>query len=220
MRTIAKSIFGIIRREMLLMLRQFFRPFRLTGALALGLAVTFCASTSFAQRKNPKGKPPASNRSARSKKPSRAAKTPAAPEPEVQLERLPPDPSVENADVSITAHLKARSLRFETVPNPTVEFPGKPARDTVWEAQRENLPTPVEPGVTYRNIGIRLKITSVFRDIDRIVAEALGEVPVTENANSTQVQTQASASKPSSNPKAQSPIAQPSSTHPPLKERR
>ena len=40
----------------------------------------------------------------------------------------------------------------------------------------------VEPGVTYRNIGIQLKITSRFADIERIVAEALGEVPVTEDA--------------------------------------
>jgi hypothetical protein len=38
----------------------------------------------------------------------------------------------------------------------------------------------VEPGVTYRNIGIRLKIVSRFADIERIVAEALGEVPVTD----------------------------------------
>ena len=98
---------------------------------------------------------------------------------------------MENADISITAHVRARSLRFEAVPNPTVEFPGQPARDTVWEAVRENLPTPVEPGVTYRDIGIRLKITSVFRDIDRIVAEALGEVPVTDDANSSQTPTQA-----------------------------
>jgi hypothetical protein len=109
-----------------------------------------------------------------------------APEPEVQLERLPADPSVEEADIAITAHVRASSLRFDEVPNPTVEFPGQPKRDTVWEAQRENLPTPVEPGVTYRNIGIRLKITSVFSDIDRIVAEALGEIPIVDqkaNAN-------------------------------------
>ena len=102
-------------------------------------------------------------------------------EPELKLERLPPDPSVEAADIAITANVRARSLVFETVPNPTVTFPGSHTRDTVWEAQRENLPTPVEPGVTYRNIGIRLKITSVFRDIDRIVAEALGEVPIQDD---------------------------------------
>ncbi len=93
-------------------------------------------------------------------------------------------PGVE--DISITASMTARELRFDVVPDPRVEFPGKPERNTVWEAERQNLPRPVEPGVTYRNIGIQLKITSVFADIDRIVAEALGEVPVRDNESPTQ----------------------------------
>jgi hypothetical protein len=84
-------------------------------------------------------------------------------------------------DIEITANVTARELRFEVVPNPTVEFPGSPERETAWEAERQNLPRPVQPGVTYRNIGVQLKITSVFADIDRIVAEALGEVPVTDD---------------------------------------
>lgn len=84
-------------------------------------------------------------------------------------------------DVSITATVTARELKFETVPNPTVGFPGKPAGETVWEAERENLPRPVEPGVTYRDIGIRLRISSRFADIERIVAEALGEIPPIES---------------------------------------
>jgi hypothetical protein len=85
----------------------------------------------------------------------------------------------EAADLSITANVTARELRFEVVPDPKVEFTGKPERRTSWEAERQNLPRPVQPGVTYRDIGIQLKITSVFADIDRIVAEALGEVPAT-----------------------------------------
>jgi hypothetical protein len=80
------------------------------------------------------------------------------------------------ADLSITARVTAESLRFEKVPNPRVEFTGRPERQTVWESERENLPQEVRPGVTYRDIGITLRITSVFADIDRIVAEALGEV--------------------------------------------
>jgi hypothetical protein len=87
-----------------------------------------------------------------------------------------------SADLSITAHVTADSLRFEKVPNPRVEFTGRPKRETVWEAERENLPPEVQPGVTYRNIGITLRITSVFADIDRIVAEALGEVPTSDDA--------------------------------------
>jgi hypothetical protein len=85
-------------------------------------------------------------------------------------------------DISITATVTARELRFERVPNPRVEFTGTHERITVWEAERTNLPRPVEPGVTYRNIGIQLRISSVFADIDRIVAEALGEIPVTDDA--------------------------------------
>jgi hypothetical protein len=85
-------------------------------------------------------------------------------------------------DLSITARVTADSLRFEKVPNPRVEFTGQPRRETVWKSERENLPEQVQPGVTYRNIGITLRITSVFADIDRIVAEALGEVPSGDDA--------------------------------------
>lgn len=96
-----------------------------------------------------------------------------------------PSPSVpeEDADLVIIANVQAKELRFETVPNPTVEFPGQPRRDTEWSAERTNLPRPVQPGVTYRDIGIRLKIVSRFADIDRIVAEALGETPPTDDTS-------------------------------------
>jgi hypothetical protein len=87
-----------------------------------------------------------------------------------------------SADVSITARVTAESLRFEKVPNPRVEFTGHPKRETAWESERENLPREVRPGETYRNIGITLHIRSVFADIDRIVAEALGEVPTSDEA--------------------------------------
>lgn len=112
--------------------------------------------------------------------PARPAGTPEAASQEAPSQKDAAQVPVESADVAITATVTAKELRFEVVPNPTVEFPGKPRRDTVWEAERDNLPRPVEPGVTYRNIGIRLKIVSRFADIDRIVAEALGEVPVTD----------------------------------------
>lgn len=93
--------------------------------------------------------------------------------------------ATDNQDLSITANVTARELLFEVVPNPTVEFTGQPRRDTVWEAERTNLPAQVQPGVTYRDIGIRLTITSVFADIERIVAEALGEIPASDDSNPT-----------------------------------
>ncbi len=102
-------------------------------------------------------------------------------------ERLPNnrnDPDVESADIAIIANITAKELRFDVVPNPTVEFLDKLKNQTIWQAERINLPDKIEPGVTYRNIGIRLKITSRLADIERIVAEALGEVPISES-NST-----------------------------------
>ncbi|MDQ1611338.1 MAG: hypothetical protein QOG00_1269 [Pyrinomonadaceae bacterium] len=135
-----------------------------------------------------------------------AAQTPTAARPDAPpvAAAASPTPSPTNAsnttdnpDLSITANVTARELRFEVVPTPKVEFPGRPHRDTVWEAERTNLPPQVQPGVTYRDLGIRLKITSVFADIERIVAEALGEIPASDDA----------APPANSNPNAQPPVA-------------
>jgi hypothetical protein len=100
--------------------------------------------------------------------------------PQSTAQRSATQVSPETADLAITATVTAKELSFKVVPNPTVEFTGKPERDTVWDAERDNLPRPLQPGITYRNIGIRLKIVSRFADIERIVAEALGEVPATD----------------------------------------
>ncbi|HUQ31350.1 MAG TPA: hypothetical protein VM095_04480 [Pyrinomonadaceae bacterium] len=134
--------------------------------IATLLISSVCAVSVCAQRRQGTGTPPPPAR--------QSGATEASPQKEAS------QVSTESADVAITATVTAKELRFEIVPNPTVEFPGKPRRDTVWEAERENLPRPLEPGVTYRNIGIRLRIVSRFADIERIVAEALGEAPVTD----------------------------------------
>ena len=86
--------------------------------------------------------------------------------------------SPDTADLAITSTVTARELRFREVPNSKIEFSGSPERNTGWRTERVNLPKPVQSGVTYRDIGIRLQITSEFPEIDRIVREALGEVPV------------------------------------------
>jgi hypothetical protein len=105
-----------------------------------------------------------------------------------------------SADISITAHVTANSLRFEKVPNPRVEFTGRQKRETAWVSERENLPQEVRPGETYRNVGITLHIRSVFADIDRIVAEALGEVPPSDDAPRTPAQPQSRPPGPSTPP--------------------
>lgn len=138
----------------------------MSGIKVLGLVVALvvCGSgytTSAVAQERTTDQPPATGDSSA---PQRAAQPPS---------------SISN-DLEITANVTARELRFDVVPDPQVEFTGQPRRDTVWEAERQNLPRPVQPGVTYRNIGVQLKISSVFADIDRIVAEALGEAPVTD----------------------------------------
>ncbi|HEX8738124.1 MAG TPA: hypothetical protein VF721_22510, partial [Pyrinomonadaceae bacterium] len=101
-----------------------------------------------------------------------------APTPQNQTKnQTTTDPDEKNSDLVITANVRARELKVEIVPNPDVKFPGKPDRQTVWEADRENLPEKIEPGVTYRDIGIRLRIYSRFAEIQRIVLEALDEEP-------------------------------------------
>lgn len=92
------------------------------------------------------------------------------------------DPDVEAADIAIIANITAEELRFEATANSSVEFIDKAKNQTIWQVERFNLPDKLEPGVTYRNIGIRLKITSRLADIERIVAEALGEIPISENS--------------------------------------
>jgi hypothetical protein len=146
--------------------------FAAASLLAASLAPAVCAQS--AQR-------PARDR--RAATPS-STTTPTGPTRDAQAPRAE-EPGAE-PDLSITARVTADSLRFEKVPDPKVEFTGKPRRDTVWQSDRQNLPQQVQPGVTYRDIGITLRITSVFADIDRIVAEALGEVPASDDARPQQ----------------------------------
>jgi hypothetical protein len=144
-----------------------------------------------------------SDASAQQRPPAREGARPSTPRPAPGRA----DERDANADLSITARVTADSLRFEKVPNPRVEFTGRPERETVWEAERENLPPQVQPGVTYRDVGITLRITSVFADIDRIVAEALGEVPLSDDARPPAPTTERPAAAPASAPRPGTPSA-------------
>jgi hypothetical protein len=53
--------------------------------------------------------------------------------------------------------VKARELRFDEVPDTEVRPPA--------QTERENLPEEVEPGVTYRNPRVRLRIASAKGDL-------------------------------------------------------
>ena len=115
--------------------------------------------------------------------PIRGQSTAAQPASEAQ-ENREVDPRT--ADIAITATVHADELEFEIVPKVTVTFSGAPERLTEWTSNRENLPDKVEPKVIYRDIGITLKIVSVFADIERIVDEALGLIPPSPPATASQ----------------------------------
>lgn len=113
------------------------------------------------------------------------AQTQPQPQPSAPINReISGSPSLpETADLAITSTVTARELRFNVVPSSEkIEFSGSPERQTGWVVERQNIPEHAAEGVTYRDIGVRLQITSVFSDIDRIVSDALGETSLPENA--------------------------------------
>jgi hypothetical protein len=61
-------------------------------------------------------------------------------------------------DVVIRATVSAREVRFASEPRATVRTPGCLPLDTVIVTERVNLPDPVQPGVTYRDVRVGIEI--------------------------------------------------------------
>ena len=119
---------------------------------------------------------------------------PETPQAPSQTEKSQSSQPTSSPDIEIKANVTAKELKFEVVGNATVEFTGNVKRDTFSNADRQNLPNPVKPGVTYKDIGIKLVITSLFADIERIVSDALKEKSVRQD----ETQKQNESSKPPS----------------------
>jgi hypothetical protein len=62
-------------------------------------------------------------------------------------------------DIELGVSLRARTLRFETVPEVKTGFDGNPGYEAHTEGEREGLPRRVKAGVTYRRIMIRGRTT-------------------------------------------------------------
>ena len=88
-----------------------------------------------------------------------------------------PQPATEQPDVAIIATVHADYLRFTEKPQVSVTFPGQEQNNTVWKSERTNLPDEVMPYVIYRDIGLRLTISSTLPNIEQIVDEALAPQP-------------------------------------------
>jgi hypothetical protein len=67
-------------------------------------------------------------------------------------------------DIEIGAVVKARKLRFKTVPETEVRTGGRHAEGGS-HTERENLPEQVEPGVTYRDVTVRWRAAARLDEV-------------------------------------------------------
>lgn len=74
-------------------------------------------------------------------------------------------------DIEIGAVVKAKKLRFKTVPETEVRAGGEPAVGGS-NTERENLPEKVEPGVTYRDVTVRWRAAARLEMADDADKEA------------------------------------------------
>jgi hypothetical protein len=86
-----------------------------------------------------------------------------------------PEPGPEAApapELELVATVRAKALRFEEVPQVSVAFTGSGRRRTTWKTERVNLPMRPEAGVTYRDVQVRLTITSGVEELSELLRRA------------------------------------------------
>lgn len=75
-------------------------------------------------------------------------------------------------ELELVATVRAKSLEFDEVPKVNVVFKGNGKRRTVWKTERVNLPAHPEPGVTYKDVEVRLTVTSDVDELSSLLNEA------------------------------------------------
>ena len=65
-----------------------------------------------------------------------------------------------SADIEFLASVQANQLRFDEQPETEVRFFGEPGHESASGSDRTNLPERVEPGVTYRDVGVDYRLAS------------------------------------------------------------
>jgi hypothetical protein len=68
------------------------------------------------------------------------------------------------ADVEISAAVRAKELRFECKPDVDVHAYADSAASAESVSERENLPDEIEPGVRYRDLEIRWRLAARLDD--------------------------------------------------------
>jgi hypothetical protein len=87
----------------------------------------------------------------------------------------PPSPSEvtpAGPELELVATVKAKSIKFDEVPKVNVVFHGNGKRKTVWKTERVNLPAHPEPGVTYKDVQVKLTITSDIDELASLLSQA------------------------------------------------
>jgi hypothetical protein len=82
-----------------------------------------------------------------------------------------PDAAGAEPQLELVATIRAKSVVFSDVPKVNVAFAGAPRR-TFWKTERVNLPARVEPGVTYRDVVVRLTLSSTAEDMAVLLRDA------------------------------------------------
>jgi len=62
------------------------------------------------------------------------------------------------ADVEVDAHAKAEEIRYLERPRTRIRVTGTPEARAYGFAKKENLPDPVDPGQTYRDVRVRRRV--------------------------------------------------------------
>ena len=86
-------------------------------------------------------------------------------------------PDSAKPDIAIIARVQAAELRFNSQPSTSLQITGCPQIDTSLVVMRTNLPKPVQPGVTYRNVVVDFRMNMKFAELECVLAGRPCPVP-------------------------------------------
>jgi len=87
-------------------------------------------------------------------------------------------------DIAIMARVEARELRFNAAPQTSLTIRGCPQLDTSMVVLRSNLPKPVQPGVTYRNVVVDFRLLMKLTDLECYLAGRICPAPPRDTTRS------------------------------------
>lgn len=96
-------------------------------------------------------------------------------------------------DILLIVKIDAKEIRMDVKPATRVDFPGTHSRSTFWLTERRNLPESLEPGVTYRDAGLTLRISSRFKEIERLLRDITNAMAAEAKEVTDQTSTQPAA---------------------------